>query len=225
MVGLIQKVLFDLVHEIGGVEAVAEVKRRACVAPDRRYRLDTVYPDEEWQRLLRAACEVLNLPQDEVEIAYADLFARDALARWPVWFEMSANARQFLERQQTIHNAFATGVRDAEARRGIEDKFRIEKLEHEIVTHYRSPNQLCGLYKALARWILEHYREQAVVEEPRCVKRGDAECASVSREVGRRSGHRLDDRSEPRGAPWWKRASAQRGRREGEPFRRAPSSM
>jgi hypothetical protein len=55
------------------------------------------------------------MPQDELEIVYAEYFGRDSLRRWPVWFSMSANAREFLERQQTIHNTFATGVRDPRA--------------------------------------------------------------------------------------------------------------
>lgn len=176
MVGLIQKVLFDLIDTVAGPEAIAEVRRRAQLPDDRKYRLDTVYPDDEWQRLLRATCEVLGKPQDEVEVIYADFFGRDALRRWPVWFETSANARQMLERQQTIHNTFATGVSDPGARRGIRDKFRLEKHEHDLVVHYKSPNQLCGLYKALARWVLNHYQEPAQIEEVRCTKRGDAEC-------------------------------------------------
>jgi len=176
MVGLIQKVLFDLLAEVGGPQVVAQVRLRAGIPEDRRFRLDTVYPDDEWQRLLAATGEVLGKSQDELERAYADYFGRDALRRWPAWFEMSANARQFLERQQTIHNTFATGVRDAGARAGITDKFRLEKREHELVTHYRSPNQLCGLYKALAQWVLDHYREQAQIEETSCTKHGDAEC-------------------------------------------------
>lgn len=176
MVGLIQKVLFDLVGELGGAAAVSEMRRRAGIPDGQRFSLDTVYPDDEWQRLFAAAAEVLGRSQDEVERLYADVFGRDALRRWPVWFEMSATARQFLERQQTIHNTFATGMRDAAARRGIQEKFRLEGHPHELVTHYRSPNQLCGLYKALARWVLDHYREEAVIEETRCSKRGDSEC-------------------------------------------------
>lgn len=176
MVGLIPKVLLDLVETLRGVDAANDMKRRAGIDPERRFRLDTVYPDEEWQRLLSAACAVLEVTQEQAEVAYAAHFMRDAQARWPVWFDMSKTARQFLLRQQTIHNTFATGVRDAEARAGIRDKFRIEEHERELVTHYRSPNELCGLYKALARWVLDHYSETATIDERTCMKRGDAEC-------------------------------------------------
>ena len=50
MVGLIQKLLMDLVEESAGADAVAEVKRRADVPADRVFRMDEVYDDEEWRR-------------------------------------------------------------------------------------------------------------------------------------------------------------------------------
>lgn len=176
MVGLIQKLLFDLVELADGTEAVAEVKRRAGVPEDKEFRMDEAYDDQEWQRLLAAACEVLNVTQEQAEEAYADLFFKDALRRWPMWFQMSRNAREFLERQPRIHNGFATGVQDPGARQSINDKFQLEKHKGELVMHYRSPNQLCGLYKALAHRISNHYGEKASIEETRCLKQGDPEC-------------------------------------------------
>ncbi len=176
MVGLIQKILLDLVDEKAGPEAVAEVKRRAGVAPERIFRIGEVYSDDEWQRLLNAATDVLHASDAELLDAYAERFGRDALRRFPMWFEMCANSRDFLERQATIHNVFASGVRDPDARRAVVDKFRIETRENEVVTHYRSPNRLCGLYKALARWMLRHYGDEGAVEERKCLLRGDDEC-------------------------------------------------
>jgi hypothetical protein len=176
MLGLIQKLLLDLVEDKAGAEGVSEVMLRAGVPPDRVFRIGEAYSDEEWQRLLRAACEVLHCSDAECMDAYAEVFGRDALSRFPKWFEMSANSREFLERQVTIHNVFASGVRDPGARKAVVDKFRIEKRAGEIVTHYRSPNRLCSLYKALARWMFRHYGDEATIEEPKCMLRGDAEC-------------------------------------------------
>lgn len=176
MVGLIQKILFDMVESTAGADAVVEVRRRAGVPADKEFRIDEDYDDEEWRRLLAAACGVLDVTQEQAEKVYADFFFKDMLQRWPMWFQMSKNAREFLERQPRIHNGFATGVQDPEARRSINDKFELEKCNGELVMHYRSPNELCGLYKALARLIINHYGDQASVEETRCLKRGDAEC-------------------------------------------------
>jgi hypothetical protein len=176
MVGLIQKLLLDLVEEKAGADAVSAVRLSAGVPPDRVFRIGEVYSDEEWQRLVRGACDVLRWTEAEAMDAYADFFGRDALSRFPMWFEMSANSREFLERQVTIHNVFASGVRDPDARKAVVDKFRIERHKDEIVTHYRSPNRLCSLYKSLAMWMFRHYGDDAVLEEPKCMLRGDEEC-------------------------------------------------
>lgn len=176
MVGLIQKILLDLAEEKGGPEAVAEVRRRAGVPVDRVFRLGESYPDDEWQRLLAATCAVLGLTEEEGLEAFADVFARDALTRFATWFDMSRSSRELLERQITIHNVFASGVQDPVAKKAMVDKFRIEKSPDEIVTHYRSANKLCGLYRALARRMFRHYGDPAVIEETRCMHRGDEEC-------------------------------------------------
>ncbi len=176
MVGLIQKLLMDLIEESAGADAVAEVMRRAEVPVDRVFRMDEVYEDAEWQRLLGATCAVLDITAEQAEEAYADFFFKDSQRRWPMWFQMSKNAREFLIRQPVIHNGFATGVRDAESRQAITDKFEVEEKDQDLVVHYRSPNKLCGLYMKLAERIINHYGDKATVSEKKCSKNGDVEC-------------------------------------------------
>ena len=176
MVGLVQKLLLDLVDSSAGAEAVCEVRRRADVPQDKEFHINEVYDNAEWRRLFAATCDVLNLTQAQAEEAYADFFYKDTQARWPMWFEMANNAREFLLRQPKIHNGFATSQQDATARSAIDDKFEVQELEAELVVHYKSPNQLCGLYMALARRIIKHFGNSAVVEEARCAKNGASEC-------------------------------------------------
>lgn len=176
MVGLIQKILLDLVESAGGQEAVAEVKRRSGVPLDKEYNMNEVYDDGEWQRLLAATCDVLQLSREQAIEAYADAFHKDALKRWPAWFAMSSCAREFLQRQPKIHNGFASAVDDQSAGEAINDKFRLEMGEDEIIMHYRSPNRLCDLYKALANRIITHYGDEASIEETHCLHKGDEEC-------------------------------------------------
>ncbi len=176
MVGLVHKILFDFLEETAGTEVVLEVKRKAGVDEDKAFRMDEVYDDAEWRRLFSATCEVLGVTQDQAEEAYADFFCKDAMKRWPMWFSMSKTAREFLERQPKIHNGFATGVRDQKAGQAINDKFDLEQTEHGFVMHYRSPNQLCGLYTATARWIINHYGDDASIDQTKCLKQGDSEC-------------------------------------------------
>lgn len=165
MVGIIQKVLMDLVAEDGGPEAVAAVRTAAGVPEDRIFRLGVNYDDAECRRLFEAAAEHLGLEEEAFWERYADAFLRDALRRWPTWFAMSPTAQAFLARQPVIHNCFAAGLRDPHERRAVADKFLLEEnVPGELVLTYRSPNRLSALYVALARRVLAHYGEQAEIE-------------------------------------------------------------
>jgi len=82
MIGLIQKILLDLVEERAGPEAVADVKKSAGVPLDRIFRLGEVYSDAEWRNLLAAACRILGANEEQVMELYADVFGRDALTRF-----------------------------------------------------------------------------------------------------------------------------------------------
>ncbi|MEW5855279.1 MAG: heme NO-binding domain-containing protein [Myxococcota bacterium] len=176
MLGLIPKILYDMVRARVGDAAADALKESIGLPVDRTFRLNDVYPDDGFRRMAAAAQAMLKMPDRELWDAYADAFCRDALQRWPTWWSMSKSARELLERQPTIHNCFATGVQDPAARNAITDKFLVERRQDELVTHYRSPNWLCALYEALARWVLRYYGETAHISQSRCMNRGDPEC-------------------------------------------------
>jgi hypothetical protein len=141
------------------------VRVAAGLPPEREFRIGVNYDDAECRRLVAAAQRHLGLDDGAFWDRYAEAFLADALGWWPVWFEMSANAREFLERQPAIHNCFASGLREQAERRVVNDKFRVAEGDpHELVLTYRSPNRLSALYVALARYVLRHYGEEAAVE-------------------------------------------------------------
>lgn len=176
MVGLIQTVLMNLVEAEGGPTATADVRRMAGVPEDRVFRIDENYDDAEFRRLLVSTCERLGLTTEQAVSAFARAFYEDSIQRWPTWFKLSGNAREFLKRQPTIHNGFATGVTDSGARAAIRDKFKLTEADDRLIVRYKSPNQLCGVYVELASIILSHYGETATIEQPRCAMRGDEAC-------------------------------------------------
>lgn len=176
MVGLIHQILMDLLRSQGGDDLVEDVVRIAKGTQPPLYRINASYPDEEWQRLVQATCQRLDVTLEQVEDLFAEAFLQDALRRWPTWFQMSSNSREMLIRQPAIHNSLSAGVADQDARRKIQDKFHVEEHDLGITTHYQSPNQLCGLYKALARRVIDHYGDQARLNETQCMRKGDAEC-------------------------------------------------
>jgi predicted hydrocarbon binding protein len=186
MVGVIHQLFFGFVEKNFGKAAVAEVKRRAGVAADQDYRMDAAYPDDEWQRIVGAAVELSGLAAEQAELAFARYCGEELSVRMSGFFDGCKSARQFLERQPSIHNMMASSVRDPVAKKKVGDKFRIETSNGETVTHYTSPNRHCTLYRGLAEWVAEHYRERIEIREPRCQKRGDPECEIRVKYLGAR---------------------------------------
>ncbi len=176
MLGYPFKPMLQAIEAKGGSAAVAEVKRRAGVPPERTYRMNETYADDECQRLLVAAGDFLDLCLEETCDLWAEAFLKDTRKRFPVWYQMCANSRALLEYHPEIHIGFAAGLADPKASQAVTDKFRLEKLQQELIVHYRSPNRLCMLYRALAQRVIAYYGDEARIEETRCQHHGDAEC-------------------------------------------------
>jgi hypothetical protein len=164
------KLLLNAIETRHGHEGVVKTLAEAGLPTDRVYRLNEPYADNEAQRLTAAASQRISVED------IADAFFRDTLARFPTWFEMCKTSREFLEMQPEIHNTFAHGLQRPEERNAVRDKFRLEKFDDELVVHYRSPNHLCDMYKAIAQHVFRHYHDKATINESRCMKRGDPEC-------------------------------------------------
>ena len=88
MLGYPFRPLLQAVQTKGGLAAVAEVRRRARVPPERTYRMAETYEDEECRRLLAAAGEVLALRVEETCEVWADAFLKDTQKRFPAWYRM-----------------------------------------------------------------------------------------------------------------------------------------
>ncbi|HTG74856.1 MAG TPA: heme NO-binding domain-containing protein [Terriglobia bacterium] len=170
MLGYPLKLLLNAIERIHGQEAVVQTLVEAGLPADRVYRLNEPYADSEAQSLTAAATKRITL--EDIATAFFD----DTRVRFPTWFEMCKSSREFLEMQPQIHNTFAVGLQRPEERDAVRDKFRLEKLDDQLIVHYRSPNRLCDMYKAIAKHVFQHYRDKATIDEPLCMNRGDAEC-------------------------------------------------
>ena len=177
MIGLIQKIMLDMVHQLAGEDAVAEVKRRTGLPADFTYRIDTDYGNDEARRLLDNVCVVLGVDQEQAFEHYARYFLEDVLERFPTFFRISSNARELLARQPVIHNMLASGLRDTAKRDAVNDKFAVNNpADGPLEVRYRSSNLWCALYFALAREVSAHYGETLSIQVPKCRKRGNDEC-------------------------------------------------
>lgn len=176
MVGLIQFLLLDMVKKSAGEDVARDILERAGVGPDRTYKIDEAYDDDEFQRILNSACERLGISRRDAERAFAAHFMKDAVKRWPMWFKISRNSRELLRRQPAIHNGFASGLANESDRNKVRDKFQFEDRDEELVVYYKSPNDLCGVFADLANEIAGHYGESLTIDEPKCLRRGDDAC-------------------------------------------------
>ena len=177
MIGIIQRVLLDLLEETGGEPLKFAVMDRAGVPHDRSFRIDQNYPDDECLRLIQAAVDETGLSEDEVNVLYAKAFLKQANTLFPQFFMMAKTSEQFLLRQASIHGVIASGLKKPEERQVVKDKFAARSIEPGFVeVTYRSPNKLCGLFRALAHEVAAMYGESLTVECADCMKRGDDAC-------------------------------------------------
>ena len=177
MIGIIPKILVDLIKRSAGDEQLSEIFKLADIPLDRAYDIHKPYADSEWQQLFNNTLKVMALSKEQAYTLYADAFVNYVLELFPSWFEMAKNSKELLLLQPVIHNGFASSVIDAEKRKTVEDKFRIsENADNELIVHYNSPNRLCGLYVALAKRVAEHYQDKIDVRETSCLLEGDDCC-------------------------------------------------
>lgn len=176
MIGVIQRVLMDVVREHGGESAVTTVINRAGLAEEPDFRIDRDYDDAECLRLIEATAGHFDLSETELYRIYADRFIRESRQRFPMFYQMSSNAREFLERQPRIHSTLAASLRTEASRDRVRDKFDVRADGADLQVVYRSPNRLCGLYEALFYRLLEEFGETGTLEVKACQKRGDAAC-------------------------------------------------
>ncbi|NRB41013.1 MAG: heme NO-binding domain-containing protein [Pseudomonadales bacterium] len=178
MIGLIHSIFLGFLDTQCDQQTKEGILKKAGFDVDTEFRLDTVYSDEQWQRLFSIAVETLGVSVEAAEQGLAKKFYEDALERWSMWFEMSNSAREFLERQPKIHNGFASGLKeqDRDKKQSINDKFKLTPDGNKLSIDYKSPNHHCELYKALAQCLMDHYGDQAEITETCCMKKGDDHC-------------------------------------------------
>ncbi|CUA93298.1 heme NO-binding domain-containing protein [Thiomonas bhubaneswarensis] len=178
MIGLIQQTLLGLLDASGVPDARAEVLRRVGLPAEMHFRIDTDYDDDQADALLAQSCAVLNLTQEQAFEAFATAFLAATRQRFPAFYAMSRNSRAFLARQAAIHNVMASGLRNPDRRRVINDKFQIISLGNgDLRVVYNSPRRWCGLYLALAREVARFYGDRLEITVAECRQRGDGQCA------------------------------------------------
>lgn len=178
MIGVMHEILFGFVKRNFGEAGLTELRRRAQIE-GKEFRLDTIYDDAEWRRIVGTAIEMAGGDPIAAEKALARYAGEDLVLRFGGFFKGATRSLEMIKRQPKIHNNLAKGLGTGgeEAQRRVTDKFNLEEIsDNEVVMHYRSPNRHCVLYIGLAEWLADHFDDPLEIWEDRCQKKGDDEC-------------------------------------------------
>lgn len=102
MVGLIHRILFDLLEQLLDQQSIESICNRAGIAHDTEFRIDTRYSDEQFRKLLGAVMSETGMGQATRGKHCASQFLKDCKTRWPTWFQIPPTAREFFIRQPKI---------------------------------------------------------------------------------------------------------------------------
>ncbi len=131
------------------------------------------YGDADLAKLVDAASDALAISPDEI----VRWLGRNALPLFavshPQLFENHVSARTFV---LTLNDIIHPEVRKLYPGADV-PVFDFETTATgELVMGYRSPRKMCTFAEGLLEGAGEHFGEQLVIEQPRCMKRGDERC-------------------------------------------------
>jgi heme-NO-binding protein len=131
------------------------------------------YPDEDLMGLVGAASSALGIPPDDV----VRWFGRSAIPlladRYPDFFAPHESTRSFV---LTLNSIIHPEVRKLYPGADVPVFDYETSSEDRLVMGYASARKLCSFAEGLVEGAAAHYEEEAVIEQPRCMKRGDEKC-------------------------------------------------
>jgi hypothetical protein len=131
------------------------------------------YPDGDLIALVGAASSALGLPPDDV----VRWFGRSALpllaAGHSDFFAAHDSVRPFI---LTLNDIIHPEVRKLYPGADV-PVFDFDATSDDVlVMGYFSSRQLCAFAEGLIEGAADHYRQTVSIEQPQCMKRGDAKC-------------------------------------------------
>ncbi len=131
------------------------------------------YPDAELFALVGAASAALELPPETI-VRWFGRSAMPLLAeRYPAFFTPHTGTRAFA---LTLNEIIHPEVRKLYPGADVPTFSFDASSPQTLVMGYRSTRRLCAFAEGLLEGAADHYDEQIVIEQPRCMLRGDDDC-------------------------------------------------
>jgi hypothetical protein len=131
------------------------------------------YPDGDLVRLVDAAALLLGVPALEITRTVGEGALPLLADRYPVFFDSHASTRSFL---LTLNDVIHSEVRKLYPGSTVPEFEFDDSDAQTLVLGYRSERRLCGLARGFIAGAATHFGEEAAVDEPFCMLRGDDRC-------------------------------------------------
>jgi hypothetical protein len=131
------------------------------------------YPDELMFRLVRVAVDLTRTPAEQILEAFGEYLVNGYLALYGNLLKREWRTLDVIEHtEETIHRVVRMRQPGAEP-----PLLRAERrAPDEVVLFYDSPRRLCAVARGIGRGIANHFGETIVIDERKCVQRGDPGC-------------------------------------------------
>jgi hypothetical protein len=131
------------------------------------------YPDGDLFRLVDAASSHLGVPAQDVVRTLGEGALPLLAGRYPDFFAGHISTRSFvLTLNDIIHSEVRKLYPGAEV-----PEFDFDDSDPAcLVVGYRSPRKLCALAEGFIVGAARHFGEEATLDQPRCLNRGDDRC-------------------------------------------------
>lgn len=131
------------------------------------------YDDSELGKIVGAASRRLGLPADDI----VRWFGREAMpllaGHYPKVFEPYSDTRTFV---LTLNSIIHPEVRKMYPGAEVPDFDFDTSSPEELVMNYRSKRRMCSFAEGLLQGAAAHYRQAAIIAQPKCMHRGDECC-------------------------------------------------
>lgn len=131
------------------------------------------YPDDLMFRLVRVAVELTRTPAEQLLEAFGEHLVNGYLALYGNLLKPEWRTLDVIEHsEETIHRVVRMRQPGAEP-----PQLKAERTApDEVVLFYDSPRRLCAVARGIGRGIANHFGESIVIDERKCVHRGDPGC-------------------------------------------------
>src|SRR5262245_49767052 len=131
------------------------------------------YPDAELGALVSAASRKLGLPEAEVVRWFGQRALPLMAASYPGFFAPHRSTRSFV---LTLNDIIHPEVRKVYPGADVPEFDFDTSSPDVLVMGYHSPRRMCALARGLIEGAADYFGEEAIIEEPQCMHRGDSKC-------------------------------------------------